>query len=87
MKALQKNTKDIYEFKNIISQQTKWVIVLTVWFIAQSCDVERIMAYTDDKKDKMSDRQYVLICNACKAVYQLKNIDGIERLDKEIEII
>lgn len=87
LKALQKNTNDIYEFKNILMQQTKWVLVLTAWFIAQSCDVKRIMANTDDKKDNMADVQYVLICNACKAVYQLKNIGSVERLDKEIEFI
>lgn len=87
MKALHKNLNNNDEFKNILSQQTSWVLVLTAWFIAQSCDVERIMADTDDKKDTMGDRQYVLICNACKAVHQLQKIEGVERLDHEIEII
>jgi phosphoribosylformylglycinamidine (FGAM) synthase-like amidotransferase family enzyme len=49
--------------------------------------VEKMMEYAESKKEVLSDRQYLSICNGCKVVYQLQQISGVEELDSGVKFI
>jgi len=86
--TLYKNINNSYEFINAITvTHTKWVVVLTAWFIAQTFEVEKLMEYAESKKEVLFDREYLSVCNACKVAYQLQKISGIEELDSDIEFV
>ena len=87
LKTLHKNKDNSDEFMSALVANTKWVVVLTAWFIAQCCDVEGIMSDADDNRHSTSDRQYLHVCNACKTIYQLRNIEGVEDLDNYVKIV
>ena len=85
--TLHKNLDDNDKFKKAVLTDTKWVVVLTAWFIAQACEVEKMMEYADSKKHIISDREYLLVCNACKVAYQLQQISGVEELNHDVEFV
>ena len=87
LKTLHKNKDDSDEFMHTLAVNSKWVVVLTAWFIAQCCDIESIMSDADDNKHSTSDRQYLHVCNACKTMYELQKIEGVEELDNYVKIV
>ena len=86
--TLYKNINNSDEFLNAITvTHSVWVVVLTAWFIAQACEVEKMMEYAESRKEVISDKEYLSVCNCCKVVYQLQQISGVEELDSDIEFI